>query len=534
MKINAEIFGVKAIVGYDNSAAIQAAVDFSGNIEWPDGVLECSTVISVAKYPLDWSSSGLTNFKAVGSQTEVFDFTPAGTTYDAAGSKISGVKVSSDNSTPNQHGFKITKTLGQLSLDVSFEDITGYGIAFDPVGFSSGTMQNVSIPNASFLNVGGMIGCTEEPADGANMLFITMLSVDNINLDGTINPISPQPFMLDFRGIRHFKIKNLVTEGANDAAGTDVIMSLASNGYGQVDGWHNEWVTNKPTYLIKAFKDAENRWYGAKGADITLSDIVPGDSKIGVEDGADPHFTINNWIGYNETSIDDIIEATITTANKGPSFDFHGLSVKTPFTVPVNKRGYINIHSFRSADVGGSIHVLPTKIASWRPSMGSLVQYESAYLSPEVVTNSVSFSTIEPDTENDRILVERFDGIIGNPYYSVPMLKFGLCLEPEWLGSTVTMAIRYKMEVDPADVGQSTSFLYPNGNRVGTATIIKTANVYNEWTTAIMVFEPNTLTPKPYSRAIHLGMVNPAIIRIAAIDVYLGSGYAEPLDLDGA
>jgi len=542
--VSAKWFGLKADGVSDDYTVAQYIVDNYQDVIWPSGTILLSNTLEVSKYPFKWRGTlnGYVNvgsgntiqtiFKAVGSQTEIVSFKKAASNYTSFNSQISDMTFASDNGTSNQHAFLIAEAMGFFNLQrVTFQYITGYGIAFDAANIASGAMQSVKMSDISFLAVGGAIGFNGAPANSRDLIAISLFDMSNINVDGAINAVSPQPYLFDFRGVRHINVSNIVTEGVNATGGFDTIIALASNGWLNINGWHSEWSPAGPipTYLVKMYADTGNKWYSDSSCSIHLNNLNDmNTAKLAAETGTEPKFSIRGWNAYYATAVSDIIEYVATTANAGPSFTIDELEAALPFIVPEDQRGYVKINSYRSAVKGGVSTIGPTKLFSWRPSMGSLNGFSNAYVDLSMVVSSFSSTAIEADTTNARIQVERYTAAA--LYQNFPRLKIAPAMESSWLGSTVTIVIRYYAEIDAADSASTFTMAYPTNTRSGTDTFINT-NVRNAWTTGVFTVEPSTVAPDILSRALTAFSV-PVILRIAAIDVFLGSDWTEPLDLD--
>ena len=523
----------------DDTAAIQAAVS-AGISFFPAGIYITTSIITVTVFPMVFEGPGgrsgnldlaVSNnsamIHATGSQTAFFEYTATGGEFDNAGSVIKDLVFRSDNSVANQHVFIFRKRQQVLRVQgLSFTDITGYCFAWDPTVQSVG--QNISFRDVATFNIGGVVGLTVEPANGANYLACTLLTLDNCSIDGVINSVSPQAFMWDLRAFREIVAHNFLTEGANDASGPDTIVAIGNNRWVLFDGWHNEWTANLPTNYMTVFADPNNRFEFEPETAIEIRNILTGGSVLKIEDNTEPRVLLKGPSFFTGTAITDFVNiVTPTVLNKAPHVTIEEIERKDVFPPLETDRGFIDIRSQVSRDISYVISKGATKIASWRPSDGSLLTFDSAFLDVVIFAPSIASSAIEADTTNPRIKVQRITSNVG----FASELRFQPQLPTEFVGSILTYVIRYYIEVDVADAGTRFPILSTNdvsapGQRsFGTET-------QNAWTTGVLTFNPSVANPNVFSTDIGTTPTVAVITRIAALDIYLGSAYEEPLALE--
>ena len=522
----------------DDTAAIQAAVS-AGISFFPAGIYITTSIITVSVFPMvfegpggrsgDLAPPGNTSamIHATGSQTAFFEYTATGGEFDNAGSVIKDLVFRSNNSVVDQHVFIFRKRQQALRVQgLSFTDITGYCFAWDPTVSSTG--QNISFRDVATFNIGGVVGLTVEPANGANYLACTLLTLDNCSIDGVINSVSPQTFMWDLRAFREIVAHNFLTEGANDASGPDTIVAIGNNAWVLFDGWHNEWTANLPTNYMTVFADPNNRFQFEAETVIEIRNIFTSGSVLKIEDDTEPRVLLKGPSFFTGVAITDFVNiVTPTVLNKAPHVTIEDIDRKEVFPPLETDRGFIDIRSQVSRDLSYVISKGATKIASWRPSDGSLLTFDSAFLDVIIFAPSIASSAIEADTTNPRISVQRITSNVG----FASELRFQPQLPTEFFGSLITYVVRYFNEVNVADAGTRFSILStsdvsaPGQRSFGTET-------QNAWTTGVLTFNPSIANPNVFSRFIGTTPTVAVITRIAAIDIYLGSAYEEPLALE--
>lgn len=511
--------------------------------------------------------------------------------------RLEGFEVSGKPSDPpgDQHGILVrSRTQWSTYDDLVFSDITGCAIAFDPA--ASTYSQNVAIRDTSFLRTGGDLGLTQEPANSAGYLACTLLVLNNVNHDHSINPVSPRSRLWDFRAFRGISADNFLLEGDGDAT-TTILMDFASGGFYEFRGLHHEFPANAPTYSFHFDADTNGRFYSTSELTVRVTSMNSA-QKFGFDAGVEVHAYVADWTYYNAASPSDLVSFA---DNTGGHLVVERLHVKAPFMVPMHQRGQLDIVSVRCMDqLAPMLEQGATKIASWRGANGSPTSFNTHVLA--FTTANLASSAVEEDNNDNRLQVWRGTSNVG----AAPTLRCQINVPFDWLeitlnydsktdaftvgsvltggtsgarakivantdngttgtlklkmltatdfstgetitdaaggsatvngavtkqGPWMTLAVRWKMTIDAADIASGIS-----GSITSPATAVwsmdRTQSGYNdEWRTAVMLFRPNSAQVNSSFALAGGTPANAVVIRVAAVDLYLGRRWSEPLDL---
>lgn len=501
----------------------------------PQGTLLLGRMWEPSSHPINLigAGRGRTILKGVHADEAIIKINPT-VTYDSEGMRFIGVSIKGDTAGPpdHQHGILIAKRWHRfLALDVSFHDLTGIGLALDP-GTSGNPCycQNASLRDVSFYNVGGCYGLSREPQNGQAHLSSTLLRLENINLDQGINPQSPNFALWDFRTTREITAHNFLNEGVG-ASGCDVVCAFGTNGFNKFTNSHTEFTTDPPTYHAFFYGDPNSRFYSDSDSYTEFEGLVAS-AKIGFDASVESRCSVRRWFYYDADSIDDLASFTDLTG----SLDISELASKVMFSVPHALAGQVHIASSKSSDVYmAPLAKGPMVLARWRPSSGVPGAFNTRYLS--ATYGSGTTGAVEADPDDARLAVLHVSRAAGN----MPSVSWAINLPAEWLtdgaGPVVTMVMRYRIDMDAADIsaGVIASALSISSSIAVTSPATRVsfdnAGFDGKYHTAVCSWRPNAASVTIGAARVGTN-TQPIELRIAALDLYLGDSWNEPLDLE--
>lgn len=542
--LDVRIMGVKADGVTDDYAAMVRADTITNHLRLPIGRVMLSQMFTPVSHPIKWIGSGKDVIKTsatvptkstqiVGNHTglgviEISSATNAATENFV----IEGIEITGKFSAPpdDQHGI-IIRDRWHCSLlnQVTFSSLTGCGIAIDPgTSGNPAYAQQVRWTDISMYNCGGALGLTQEPVVSQDSLVCTGIVIDNFNWDHAVNTQSPRSMLFDFRTFREIVINGIVTEGAG-AVGMTTIYGFATNGPNIFNVVHAEFTTNAPTYFAYFHANPDNRFYSVGESKVQINGLSAS-GKMGFGAAVESSVIVRDWTRYGDSASTYADFAEFT--DHGGFLRIEELGAKVMPRVPYNLAGQFVIGSMRGMDaVAPSIKQGPAKLASWRPSKGVISAFNSRHVSGSLL--DVASSAIEVDDVDARLNVFRATSTVGKG----ANVRWGINLPSDWvvssLGPVLTAVIRYRIVKDAGDAATTQTIAVAGADIVATTSGGSRTNVTDgTWNTAIVTFRPNKTA---FNIVMPSGGTAPLvamITRIAAFDLYLGTDWQEPLDLE--
>lgn len=435
-------FGVTADGSTDDTTAMQAAIDFAVatrvELRWPKGIVYVTDELAIrGPIVIRGHGSGLYEAGHDNLASRLFydhaTATKGGIAFtdiidgviDARNSIIEGLEIMAAQQVADQPGMRIDGTIHQTKfLDLEFHDVAGAAIQFTISHYS----QNLYFANVSFHNVGGLIGYDTAPTSGD--LVCTLFRMDNINLDHSINPTSPQTHLVDLRAIREVNIDQLLLEGTG-APGVTSCVAIASNTFYIIDGVHLEWPVDNPTY---SFYIDENGYTSSDRRYLSVTGLVTS-LPIRVETTLGVALRIMHWATYYATSIDDLVSEIAGSVATG-IFEVYNTAGLIPmslssvgrYVVRVGRRygsDYVAVHQSEHSDY--------------------LLKYDGGHLNSAKESGFAYFSVSSTDTEGVAT-----DAVQGRVYKMssltglTPNLNWNISLPSEYQGAHMVAIIKYK------------------------------------------------------------------------------------------
>lgn len=539
--LDVRAMGVKANGSADDHAALVRADSVSNRLRFPPGRVLPGEMFTPTSHPIKWTGAGKGVIKTGSVSNKSTQI--VGNHFEAGVIEINpSVNAASENFTierleitgrisgapDDQHGLIIRgRWHGSLLDRVTFSCLTGLGIAVDPgtVGNPS-YAQNVHWTDISMYSVGGVIGYTREPVAGQSNLICTQLLIDNFNFDHRVNTQSAAVTIFDFRGFREIIANGIVIEGAGDAA-TTTVFSFATNAYAEFNNLHIEFTSAAPTYIAYFHSDPDNKFYSSNDSKVVFNGLSAA-AKFGFGAGVETDVLVRDWIYYDAKTWKDLVEFT----DHGGSLTIERFAGKVLIEVPPHLAGQLRILSQKSMDVLGPPLVKgPTKLASWRPRDGAIDAFSTRFVDGSLTTTASSAIQVDPD--DARLNVFRTVGTAGN----MGNIRWDVNLPADWIvggiGPVLVAVARYRIVKNPADTNVTAQVLsVSSADAVASTRVGLNTGVTNgSWQTGIYSFRPNKAIFKITSLRTGTPTV-PMNLSVASWDIFLGSDWQEPLDLE--
>lgn len=526
--IDVKWFGATGNGKSDDRSAVQAAVDFSiastGTLYIPSGkyrltapVIVDSIGIKIIGANRGRRESGASILYLDSTKPGDYAIHLYGRAYGSETMYISEISFWGTNNAVNQGGVLIDGRFASMTMErITFRDFTGYAIGKNPVDSYT---QNNALRDISFYNVGGCYGLISEPLDGSAYLADTLLTIQNVHLDIGINQTAPKPYIWDFRGSREIIADTVLMEGAH--ATPTAALAFATNGGTILRNLHYEFGGTISDYFIAAYADPKNIFYSDNDSTIVIDTAVLPvfDRSIfyfgdGVETEIDAS-RINSYYLGSENQL-------VKFAGSGGKLTVSKLSVKRPFNISEKYIGRINL-SQTSADetyLNSELLITNALLGKWTAGNGDLSNFKKAYFYITDSATTYSSKAIEAD---GNFLVQRYTG----RNRATPKIKFIFDFPANFLGATVTLIVRYKLNRAGSDgrLFYSNDFKTRGNYRLND-------DVEGQYATAKLVFKINTTTTTVFSRHFSTVPKGTSELRILSVHAYLGESGEMALDGD--
>lgn len=481
----AEWFGADKTGGADSFAAMQAAVNAAVSL----GVPLCAIgefrvtgeIVVSGPLTLDGGRRGHLRDDAYPQEIKgsriIYDHADAtkgaivlsGTAAEeSANTVIKNIEFKAGRQLAQQPALRITKSFHYLSVEeVQFSDVCGPAVQF--VGDVYG--QNVAIRNTSFNRCGGMIGHAGTDADG---LSITLLRLDNINLDHRINATSPQAHLLDLRRCREVVGHNVLLEGAG-AAGVTSCIALAADAWHDFTGVHLEWISNAPTY---SFYINDTGGHDAGNANYLSVHGLYAELPMRVDTTDSVAIRVTGWQYYYATALSSLISEV---AGACYTADIEVMSAEQ-ITVPASAFGRVRIDNkslYGTEDLREVFGGFQQELFSYRG--GALTaQADSGKNAPfQHAFFQSNNQYVVLDADQGRVL--RVDGWSAP---NIPVLRLYGSLPASYEGCFITALVKYKIVTASAAFGFRV--LVPSSG-VSRFTVIGESDIGGGWALARLV-----------------------------------------------
>ena len=561
----------------DDTMSIQQAINSNYPLLFSVGSYLITKTLYVRRYPINWEGVGraysndttgyynnrsILYFKTNDPYAIVFDLAYNPTTHyldmwENEGSQIRDLVICADShNPPNQHGIVLRKLGGMYMFhNLGIYKFTGYGIAVDP---NAGVQipvydnradadlidfqfyaQSVSLRDVHFDRCGGAIGMTVDVDEfkKKKYLSITGMVLDNIACENGINPVSPQNYLFDFRSMREIEITGLITEGDGDVK--RALMGVGTDAWVDINGWHVEYTGGGPAYTLEVWSslakvppetdgDKVGYFFGNSAAWIHIKHLTSY-GKIKLAPYAPVTIKIYHWESnnYNVKSIGDLIEIPDMAPypyNAQPQVIIEDLTASSIRKVEPKYSSFVTIKSIKDTTRGIVHHYGPKKLFEWYPNKGSLLNLKNRFINGGIYGPNTT-SGIVADAVDSKLLVEEFTNS-GNKF---PSFALTLELPDDWIGASVAMVMRYYVEASEDDLTQF-PFQILRGSSINTLTSLIDTNIYNQWTTGVVIFKPTANSINVWTNDIYnKDYTNPVKFRVAALACYLGTYYEEPM-----
>lgn len=517
--ISVKDFGATGDGSTDDHASIQAAINYATSVGAPlfipPGQYRITAPLVVSSYAFRMFGANRGHaFR--GTYINLDSSTPgdyavilSSVGYTASNMVITDIAFTGKTTVANQGGIKFAGRFSQTVLErLSFFELTGYAIGRDPAVESY--TQNNAMRDISFASVGGCYGLTSEPAAGADYLAETLLTIDNVNLEVGILPLSAKPYIWDFRASRQIHARIMLVEGSTAAVTAGV--AFCTNSYSSIETLWVEFSSVPPTYSVIILADSTNKFYSDTASQIVINNIVTGSSQpIRFED-TEATVTVGCWAQYNATSASDIV----SFAGNSGFLNVEKLYCKSQFIIPDNLYGRLMLTCI-SED--SSFNKVPVPSGSsllwrWNAAAGSLLTATGAFFVPSIA-GTVASNAVEA---YGTMLVHRFTSTVGN----APGLWWDFTLPSSFDNCIVTLVIRYRTDVDAADVNTTPSIAIQSSNPPLNVTVTNTF-VKNQDATAIITGRfVSGVSYRLRSSYVGTAPTVAIVTRIMALEVYAG------------
>lgn len=439
----------------------------------------------------------------------------------------------SDAQLANQHSLLFTGHMHSFTLDdVSFVNVTGYGWCWDTAG--NAYSQNISWRDVSMFNVGGIIGNTSEPVGGDNEIYSTLFEFDNFNLDHQINPVSPQDYICDLRGMRAINGTNFLIEGANGGGTTaGEYIAFGSDENVVMNNVHLEGLSGFPATWI-TFKDtAGSAWLGDANSSIRINGLEAASAlKFVFEGNSKANVTITDFRCQAQLSgqMDWIVfEADYV----GSRLHLDGFDSRKGYRslVPEALKGKVKVTNNSSTSASGGD--VPSNNPALTSVLSPLFKYRPDLDGKWGGLQTPYFTTILDSTyTQDEVIT--FDNtachVLNQSGSRGAFIKVQCALPSYLVGCTLTFVARYyisgSVSTKSFEMFENFQSLTPNLQQESSLPLATN----NSWFTVV-----GTISNAPADLLIEststVGLSGGLVISLAAYDIYLGSDYIEPYDL---
>jgi hypothetical protein len=435
----------------------------------------------------------------------------------------------SDDQLPNQHALFMEGHMMSFTLeDVTFVNITGYSWLWDTS--SNPYSQNLNWRDVSMYNVGGIMGNNGDPVGSANKIFATLFEFDNFNFEHQINPVSPQTYICDFRGVRGINGTNFLIEGA-DGGGTnaDEYIRFGSDENVVINNMHLEGLSGFPSRWF-TFADTRGlEWLGDSNALIIINGFE------GASDGT-IHFektkqrcVINGFRRQNSfASWSDII--TFNTDYVGASLHINNADTRTGFRslVPESLKGRVTVRYAQSTSASGL--AIPAKNSPIASILAPIFRYRPNQQGDTVFTGiGTPYGDTFTQAGNTQNAIATFSNTLVNTIERSDnrgaFIGIDFTLPAYMIGTKITVVARYFWEgtrafspfqIFDVDFDEETE--------------LSRSDYHSNWVTAVATFTAVKSVFSLTSDSATTGADTPKL-HLAAYDVFLGCEYIEPLDL---
>ena len=438
--------------------------------------------------------------------------------------------LTSKSDVTDQHAILVTHNT-KLCLDyVCFQNITGYCWAWSST--TDAYSQNIKWNNVSALTVGGVIGSTikDQPSQGRGGIMSTLFEINNFNLDQGINQVSPQPYICDWRGMRQITLTNFLLEGNRADTTANEYMIFDCDGAVNITNLHCEILNNSPSTWFR-FTNSPG-YYGDANQSVLIDSMWGASSEnIVFESGSRAKLIINNYNTPEATAPKLDAIAVWNGSYSGSSVTLNCINGRISYRslVPEALKGRLVVNESRLGSLSGTAYpgnIPPitstcTPLFRWRAQDGLWGTQKTPYFTTELFS---SYSTNEITTFQDTLVHQMNQtGARG------AFIKFNFDLPNYLVGAQFTLVGRYYFQGNDDRYWEMFGSNY-NGTTGIPLCATSSGPVNNQWTTTAAsivardaVFEIKSDTSPTGSGG--------CIVNLAAIDVYLGGQYQEPLDI---
>jgi len=447
------------------------------------------------------------------------------------GASSNGITGSTDGLGANQSGLLFAgRSSGHQILNCGFDFWSGYAVAHDP-NAGAAYNQNSVMRNCHFWNNGGCFGPTEEYIAASAYLFNTLYTFDNIGLDSAIGWASwgftTKPHIFDLRATRTVQSLGVfLIEGACEVNVTSCFAFATDGAYNFDEVWY-EITTTDPDYFMAFYGvGGTGQFEGGGQKHVSIRSCnVERNVPFYFEDSAsnETRLHIDSLSSYDAEAITEIFEWQNGIAtNTSGSVYVDRLEVKAPFKIPNIYHGRVDIsmsgndHQSRIQQRQGN-----RRLMAWDPSKGSLIQDWGQI----AVTMANATTAIEADGP---VMCQRFTATSGSVFPGVVFTPRA----DEYEGASLTILIRFRATIDPGDTGVGRFLqgaglahadLFSDAAPYGAPWAIQSGTVYQVFScTGVMVASGSDAT-RTLSSTTFGTLTVPAILRIASVEVWLGS-----------
>ena len=442
--------------------------------------------------------------------------------YKLQSLKFKNITVIHNNQTPkNQHTiYNNGAMINKFSIaTLTVYNATGSIIFLNEKTLYHPEMDMIEWNGITGINVGGIIG-----QSGLNNTWVATGYVRHINAEVTINPVSPQAIICDFSGFRNVTFESFIFQG-NGAIGTHTALKFTCS-KNIVNGIWIEYPVNPPLYFIDS-------------RDCIILNNLTGVSPL-TKIKAVGRYTIITFNGMDcNDSVQNIFElvngaqvqikkaySAYTSASFGEGDN------KRPF-VPTNLTGRVKVENANNWDGGSYSHDISipifqlTKGIPFRvvPSPG---QKMNSYVTIKQFGPSPIVDSVLDVTEGRVIrIVPTGSDMVNN-------IQFDIKIPSDFIGSSLTVGVRYKIESSNAVGDIYVPIVYEGGsssntsNGIGTPsannrTSINCLNKRNVWINGYFSIGETASAISSFFLYQGRNLTTPHVIYISDIQINLGS-----------
>ena len=320
---------------------------------------------------------------------------------------------------------------------VEFYGSTTHAVKFSGAR-SANYSQNVSLTDTTFYSCAGAMSTSD-----VGNLVITLLTMTNINIDGTRPNNADNAHLWDMRGVREVNITTILNEGNLGSVPLTSEFNFEFDRWVTIRGIHSEWVgSNQPQYL--AVLNATSGLQGIGGF-LTIEDGIIR-RPIKVLNGRIPiilHRVDRFLISGESNTTEDYIDVDSSLNGVWAGARIIGASNRIPMTVSASHIGKVVVES--SFQVGGTVDLaqrtsVPTRMYEWK----GFSALENASTNPLITTLTKLRFGATSDQSTPYGSAFRVTGLDGD-LINTPRIIFGFTVGTEYAGSQYSVAVKYRI-----------------------------------------------------------------------------------------